>query len=57
MKGLFIYNMTNGITTLKKHINANHFIIAKLFEEAINSPLKEKRKDNLPKKDKIHLVM
>jgi len=49
--------MTNGITTLKKHINANHFIIAKLFEEAINSPLKEKRKDNLPKKDKIHLVM
>jgi len=28
-KGLIIYNTTNGITTLKKHVNAKHFIIAK----------------------------
>jgi len=28
-KGLIIYNTTNGITTLKKHMNAEHFIIAK----------------------------
>ncbi len=42
MKGLFLYNTINGITTLKKHVNANHSIIAKLFEEAINSPLKGK---------------
>ncbi len=42
MKGLFLYNTTNGITTLKKHLNANHSTIAKLFEEAIDSPLKGK---------------
>jgi hypothetical protein len=23
-KGLFIYNTTNGITTLRKHVNSNH---------------------------------
>jgi hypothetical protein len=29
-KGLIIYNTTNGITTtLKKHVNLGHFIIAK----------------------------
>jgi hypothetical protein len=28
-KGLIIYNTTNGVTTLKKHVNAKHFIIAK----------------------------
>ncbi len=28
-KGLIIYNTTNGITTLKKHVNAKHFILAK----------------------------
>jgi hypothetical protein len=32
-KGLILYNTTNGITTLKKHVNANHSIIAKMFEE------------------------
>jgi len=42
MKGLFLYNTTNGITTSKKHVNANHSIIAKLFEKAINNPLKGK---------------
>ncbi len=50
MKGLFVYNTTNGITTLKKHLNANHFIIAKLFKEAINSPLKWKVEKQLAKK-------
>jgi len=38
-KGLTLYNTTNGIITLKKHVNANHFIIAKKFEE-VNSPLR-----------------
>jgi hypothetical protein len=28
-KGLIIYNTTNEITTLKKHVNAKYFIIAK----------------------------
>ncbi len=39
-KGLIIYNMTNGITTLKKHVDANHSIIAKMFEEEIENPLR-----------------
>jgi hypothetical protein len=50
MKGLFLYNTTNGITTLKKHVNTNNSIIAKLFEEAINSPLKGKVEKKLAKK-------
>jgi hypothetical protein len=50
MKGLFLYNTTNGITTLKKHVNINNSIIAKLFEEAINSPLKGKVEKKLAKK-------
>ncbi len=50
MKGLFLYKTTNGITTLKKHVNANNSIIAKLFEEAINSPLKGKVEKKLAKK-------
>jgi hypothetical protein len=32
--------MTNGITTLKKHVDANHSIIAKMFEEEIENPLR-----------------
>jgi hypothetical protein len=40
-KGLILYNTTNGITTFKKHVNANHFIIAKKFEKEVNSPLKK----------------
>jgi hypothetical protein len=39
-KHLIIYNTINGITTLKKHVNANHFIIAKMFDEEINNQLK-----------------
>jgi len=39
---LIIYNITNGITTLKNYVNVNHFIIATMFEEEINSPLKGK---------------
>ncbi len=30
-KGLILYNTTNGITTLKKHVNVDHSIIAKKF--------------------------
>jgi hypothetical protein len=32
-KGLIIYNTTNGIVTLKKHVNLDHFNILKKFEE------------------------
>jgi hypothetical protein len=37
---------------LKKQVNANHSIIAKLFEETINSPLKGKVERQLAKKIK-----
>jgi hypothetical protein len=30
-KGLIIYNTTNGVATLKKHVNVNHFNILKKF--------------------------
>jgi hypothetical protein len=39
----------NGITTLKKHVNANHSIITKMFEEKVNNPLKGEV-DNQPTK-------
>jgi len=48
---LIIYNITNGITTLKNYVNVNHFIIAKMFEEEINSPLKGKV-ERLPTKER-----
>jgi hypothetical protein len=38
-----------GITTLKKHMNANHFIITNFFEEEVNSPLRGEV-DNQPTK-------
>jgi len=34
-KGLILYNNANGITTLKKHVYANHCMIAKIFEKEI----------------------
>jgi hypothetical protein len=40
-KGLVIYNTTNGITTLKKHVNSHHSNIVKRFEEKINCPLRQ----------------
>ncbi len=36
-KGLIIYNKTNGITTMKKHVNADEIIIAKMFEGEVNT--------------------
>jgi hypothetical protein len=39
----------NGITSLKKHVNVDHYIKAKMFEE-VNSPLKGEE-------DQIHLVV
>jgi hypothetical protein len=34
------YFKKNGITTLKKHLDANHVILAKRFEEEVNFPLR-----------------
>jgi len=39
-KELFIYNTTNNITALKKHVNVNHSIIIFKFEGK-NNPLKK----------------
>jgi hypothetical protein len=38
------------MTTLKKHVNANHSIIAKMFEEEVNNQLKGEVKKQLAKK-------
>jgi hypothetical protein len=41
---LIIYNTTNGITTLIKHIISDHFNILNFFEEEVNSPLRKDEK-------------
>ncbi len=40
-KGLILCNFTNGINALKKHVYANHCVIAKIFKEEINNLSKE----------------
>jgi hypothetical protein len=52
-KGLMLYNSTNGITTSKKHVYADHCVIAKIFEEDVNNQSKDPLKKNLQKKDFI----
>jgi hypothetical protein len=41
MKCILCYNTTNRRITSKEHVNANHFIVAKIFEEEIYNPLKK----------------
>jgi hypothetical protein len=52
-KGLILYNTTNGITSLKKHVKVNYFIIAKMFENETSNPLKGKLEKQLAKRDQI----
>jgi hypothetical protein len=40
MKGFVSYFKNNGITTLKKHIDGYHYLIARKFEEKINNNVK-----------------
>jgi len=49
-KHLILYDITNGITSLKKHVNVDYYSKAKMFEEEVNSPLRGEE-------DQIHLVM
>jgi len=35
-KGLITYYKMNGITSLKKHVDANHYLISKKIEEVQN---------------------
>ncbi len=39
-KGNTTYLKKNGIITLKKHVDIDHVVLAKRFEEEMNSPLK-----------------
>jgi hypothetical protein len=52
-KGLITYNITNGITALRKHINSNHPNIFLKFEEKINCPLKENEKQPSKKRPNV----
>ncbi len=54
-KRLIIYNTTNGIARLKKHVNLDHSNILKKFEEKL-IVLWGKMKDNLPKKNQTFLL-
>jgi hypothetical protein len=38
-KGLISYYKTNGITSLKKHVDAEHSVIIKMFEENVIATL------------------
>jgi hypothetical protein len=49
-KGLILYNITNGITTLKKYVFSYHSYIAKMFEEEANNVLKRNLEKRLAKK-------
>jgi hypothetical protein len=44
------YFKNNGITTLKKHVDANHELIAKTIEEKVNGSMKVQWQDNLQRK-------
>lgn len=45
-----LYNIINGITTLKKHVFENRFNIAKMFEEDVNNVVRGELVRQLAKK-------
>jgi hypothetical protein len=49
-KGLVFYFTSNGITILKKHVDANQFLIAINFEEEMNINIKNLVERQPPKK-------
>ncbi len=54
-KGLIYYYKTNGITS-QKHVDVEHIVIAKLFEEKVNSLLKGREERQPARKEQICLV-
>jgi hypothetical protein len=44
------FNLTYGITTLKKHVDANHVLIVKKIEEEINGSMKGNFEKNQQRK-------
>jgi hypothetical protein len=52
-KRVITYSKKNDIIALKKHVDANHVVLAKRFEEEVNFPLRNVfEKKNLQKKAK-----
>jgi ribosomal protein L16 Arg81 hydroxylase len=47
---LISYYKTNGITSLKKHVDANHSFIAQMFEEKMSRLLKSIEEKQVSKK-------
>jgi hypothetical protein len=43
-RGLRVYNTTNGIVTLRKHVSVDHSIIFLKIEEEVNNPLKKEER-------------
>jgi hypothetical protein len=52
-KGLITYYKTYGITILKKHVDANHSIIAKFFEKINNEVIGNVEKQPAKKRPTI----
>jgi hypothetical protein len=48
-KILIFYYKTNGITSLKRHVDANHILITRMFEKEVNYLLK-RREERQPAK-------
>jgi hypothetical protein len=48
--GIITYFNKYGITPLKKHVDANHVVLAKRFEETMNYPLRNIFERQLAKK-------
>jgi hypothetical protein len=52
-KGLIIYNSSNDIIALRKHVNSGCFNILKKFKEEINYPLKEDERQPSKKRSNV----
>lgn len=57
IKTLLLQKLSRRISFLSIYCKNNHYIIAKMFEEEMNSLLREEMEKWLPKRDKIYLVM
>jgi hypothetical protein len=49
-KGLISYLKDNNVTTLKKHVDVNHGLIAKKIEEKVNNNMKSSIESQFAKK-------
>jgi hypothetical protein len=50
-KWLISYYKTNGIISLKKHGDADHFFIRQMFEEEMNNLLRKNEEDSHQRKN------